>query len=162
MSSDAVSRAKVLQTSAAFRSFSESGLLLLAKIARDRSIPQGTPIFVQNMVSEGMFVVKVGVVALSIKDETGQERRLDQLTSSESFGELSLLIGGQRMVTATAVTDCELIEIPRREFANLQKQKPQACLKLMINIVRQFGKRLAETRQGLLPLVASQLDKASQ
>lgn len=140
-----------------FRGFSEAGLTLIAKIVRARSIPAGTPIFVENMVAESMFIIRMGVVHLSIKNASGQDVVLDKLTTGEAFGELSLIIGGHRMITATAGTDCELLEIPRRDFAKLQKQKPQACLKLMISIVNQFGKRLAASRDHLKPLLSSQV-----
>jgi len=140
-----------------FRGFSENGLNLVGKIARERTIPAGTPIFVENMVAESMFIVKMGVVHLSVKTPTGKDVVLDKLTTGEAFGELSLIIGGHRLVTASAGTDCELLEIPRRDFAKLQKQKPQACLKLMIAIVSQFGKRLNASRDHLKPLLTSQI-----
>jgi len=140
-----------------FRGFSDSGILMMSKISRERSISRDTPIFVQNMVAESMFVVKMGVVHLSFKTKDGHDKVLEKLAPGDVFGELSLIIGGQRMVTASAGTDCELLEITRRDFAKLQKQKPQACLKLMLNIVNQFGAKLAACRDHLEPLLMSQI-----
>ncbi len=147
----------VLKSCALFSGFSETGLLVLSKITQQRSIPAGTPIFVENMVAESMFIIKQGEVSLSIKDEKGKDHALEIISGTEAFGELSLLIGGQRMVTATAVSDCELLEISRRDFAKLQKQKPQACLKLMIKIVANFGKKISNCREYLKPILLSQL-----
>jgi len=148
---------ELLKACPLFSGFSEAGLLMMLKIANARNIPKGTPIFVENMVSESMFVVKLGVVRLCVKDQNGQDKVLDRISTGEAFGELSLLVGGHRMLTASAETDCELLEINRRDFAKLQKQKPQACLKLMMNIAALFGKRLAASRAHLNSLLVSQL-----
>jgi CRP-like cAMP-binding protein len=140
-----------------FKGFSDSGLTTLTKIIRPRSIPAGTPIFVENMVAESMFIIKSGEVDLSIKDSQGKDFKLDSISDNQAFGELSLLIGGQRIVTATAKTDCELYEISRQNFAKLQKQKPQTCLKLIVNIVNQFGRKIINCRDYLKPLITSQI-----
>jgi CRP/FNR family cyclic AMP-dependent transcriptional regulator len=139
-----------------FKGFSESGMAMMEKIARERKIPANTPIFVEDMVAEAMFIVVLGVVRLSIRSADGQEQVLEKLAPGESFGELSLLI---RMVTAAAETDCEVLEISRRDFATLQKQKPQACLKLLIAIVNQFGKKVFACKDYLKPLILSQIGK---
>lgn len=152
-----MSNPEVLKACPLFKGFSEAGMLLMGKLARERNIPAGTPIFVENMVAESMFVLKNGVVSLSIKSPDGRDHPLEKLAPGDAFGELSLLIGGHRMVTASAETDCELLEIPRRDFAKLQKQKPQTCLKLMINIVKQFGKRIGAAGEQLKPLVLTQV-----
>ncbi len=142
-----------------FKGFSESGLAMMEKIARERKIPANTPIFVEDMVAESLFIVVLGVVRLSIRSADGRDQVLEKLAPGESFGELSLLIGGHRMVTATAETDCEVLEINRRDFAKLQKQKPQACLKLLISIVNQFGKRVFACKDHLKPLILTQIGK---
>jgi len=159
MAADSTSYVPALKACSAFRGFSDAGYLMMAKISRERDIPEGTPIFVQSMVAESMFVLKLGVVNLSIKGADGKEHLLEKLAPGDAFGELSLLIGGHRMVTATAGTNCELLEIPRRDFARLQKQKPQACLKLMMNIVNQFGSKLAACHEYLTPLLLAQLQE---
>lgn len=152
-----MSHAQILKASLLFSGFSDSGLIVMGKLCRERNIPAGTPIFVENMVAESLFIIKTGVVSLSLKSTKGEERKLGKLAPGDFFGELSLLIGGHRQVSAYAETDCELLEIPRRDFAKLQKQKPQACLKLMINIVKQFGKKASAASEYLKPLVLSQL-----
>lgn len=144
---------QILKACPVFAGFSEAGLLMMAKIAAVRSFPKQTPIFVENMVAESLFVVKNGVVELSVKAPDGRERPLEKLAPGEAFGELSLLIGGHRMVSAIAATDCELIEISRRDFLKLQRTKPQACLKLMINVAALFGKRLQGCREYLKPTI---------
>jgi CRP-like cAMP-binding protein len=142
-----------------FKGFSESGMAMMEKIARERKIPANTPIFVEDMVAESMFIVVMGVVRLSIRSADGQDQVLEKLAPGEAFGELSLLIGGHRMLTAAAETDCEVLEINRRDFAKLQKQKPQACLKLLMAVVNQFGKKVLACKDHLKPLILTQIGK---
>ena len=142
-----------------FKGYSESGMAMMEKIARERKIPANTPIYVEDMVAESMFIVVLGVVRLSIRSADGQDQVLEKLVPGEAFGELSLLIGGHRMLTASAETDCDVLEITRRDFAKLQKQKPQACLKLLIAIVNQFGKKVLACKDHLKPMVLTQIGK---
>ncbi len=136
-----------------FAGYQEPGLLLMAKIARHRPVAAQTPIFVENMVAESMYIVKNGIVQLSFRSSDGRDIVLDQLAPGEFFGEMSLLVAGHRMLTATAKTDCELIEIMRRDFIKLQNQKPQVCFKLVVSIINQFSKKLTGCREHLRTLM---------
>ncbi len=157
MAKEAASHIDTLKACPLFKGFSESGMNLVARVMRKRLIPAGSPIFVQSMVSDAAFILCKGKVSLSIKPAQGNERIISEINPIEAFGELSLIIGGTRMMTATAGTDCEILEIPRRDFVKLQKQKPQACLKLMLNIIRQFASKTVACRDILTPLLLSQL-----
>lgn len=148
---------QTLKSCALFSGLSEAGLIMMAKISRSRPISAQTPIFVENMVAESMYIVKNGIVQLSVHLQDGHEMLIDQLAPGDFFGEMSLLIGGRRMVTAAAKTDCELIEILRRDFVKLQNQKPQACLKLVLSIINQFAKKIAHCREPLGSLLLSGL-----
>ena len=152
-----MSTAELLKSCSLFRGFSDAGLIVIGKIAHVRKFPAKTPIFVENMVAESLFVVRTGVVQLSIKSNDGPECVLERLVPGDTFGEMSLLIKGHRLVTASADTDCELFEITKRDFAKLQKQKPQTCLKLMINAIGHFSKRLISASEHLKPLIESQI-----
>jgi CRP/FNR family transcriptional regulator, cyclic AMP receptor protein len=122
-----------------------------------RTFPVGTPIFVENMVADSLFLIQQGQVALSMKSSDGKDNPLVVLEAGQTFGELSLLIGGKRMVSATARTQCNLLELHRQEVSKLFSQKAQVGLKLMMVIVNQFGKRLAGCRPHLKTLILSQL-----
>lgn len=144
---------QALKSCSLFAGYNEPALISLAKISRSRPVTEQTPIFVENMVAESLYIVKSGIVQLSIRSPDGQDILLEQLAPGEFFGEMSLLIGGHRMVTAIAKTDCELVEILRRDFVKLQNQKPQMCLRLVISIINQFSKKLTGCREHLKQMV---------
>ncbi len=144
---------EALQRSALFREFTETGLKIFAAVAQEKAIPAGTPLFVENMVGESLFIVKSGSVRISQKGAEG-ERELAVLGAGEHLGELALLGRSVRLVSAVAVTPCEVLEITQRDFARLQPQKPQACLKLAIAIAADLAAKVADNRDLVRELAA--------
>jgi CRP/FNR family cyclic AMP-dependent transcriptional regulator len=142
-----------LQQHPLFTGLTEDGIRILQTICVPRHIEVGSPIFVQRMHGESAFLLVAGEVMLSVEREHG-ERELGVLEAPDAFGELSLIQPSPRKVTATARTQVGVIEIARRDFINLQKQRPQACAKLLININERFGQRL----QAVGPLLDKLVD----
>ena len=56
---------------------------------------------------------------------------LNTIRPGEVFGEIALLDGRERTANATAMSDCELIVIERREFIPFLRSEPDVTLKLM-------------------------------
>ena len=133
-----------LQQSPLLVGFSDDGIRIIESVCVARQIDVGNPIFVEKMHGESAFLLVAGDVSLSI-DRGGTLRELAVLSAPDVFGELSLLQPGPRRVTARARTPVGVIEIPRRDFLNLQKQRPQACIKLLMNVTDRLAQRLAET-----------------
>jgi CRP-like cAMP-binding protein len=144
---------EALQRAPLFKDFTETGLKIFAAIAQEKAIPAGSPIFVENMVGESLFIVKSGTVRLTQKTAEG-ERELGTLGAGEHLGELALLAKSVRLVSAVASTQCEVLELSQRDFARLQPQKPQACLKLALAIAADVAAKVAETRDLLRELAA--------
>lgn len=145
--------AEALQKAPLFREFTETGIKIFAAIALEKAIPAGSPIFVENMVGESLFIVKSGTVKLTQKSADG-ERELATVGAGEHLGELALLGQGVRLVSAVAATACEVLEITQRDFARLQPQKPQACLKLALAIAQDLAHKVADNRELLRELAA--------
>ena len=144
---------EALQRAPLFKDFTETGLKIFAAIAQEKAIPAGSPIFVESMVGESLFIVKSGTVRLTQKTAEG-ERELGIVGAGEHLGELALLAKSVRLVSAVAATQCEVLELSQRDFARLQPQKPQACLKLALAIAADLAGRAAENREVLRDLAA--------
>ena len=141
-----------IQRSGLFRDFTETGLRIFAGIAQEKAVPAGTPLFVENMVGESLFIVKSGTVRITQRTPEG-ERELATLGAGEHLGEMALLGKSVRLVSAVAATECEVVEITQRDFANLQPQKPQACLKLALAIGGDLVAKVAQSRDVLRDLL---------
>lgn len=137
---------ETLQRSPLFKDFTETGLRIFASIAVERVVPAGMPLFVEAMAGESVFFLKSGTVRITQKVEKA-ERELAVLGPGEHLGELALLARSIRLVSAVAATDCEVVELTQRDFAGLQAQKPQACLKLALAIAADLAARVGENRE---------------
>jgi CRP-like cAMP-binding protein len=140
-----------LQRSSLFRDFTDTGLRIFAGIAQEKAVPAGTPLFVENMVGESMFIVKSGSVRITQRAEGG-ERELAVLGAGEHLGEMALVGRSVRLVSAVAATACEVLEIRQSDFARLQPQKPQACLKLALAIAADLAAKVVDARELLREL----------
>ncbi len=149
-----MSAQEVLEKNALFKGFTEIGLRLFAGIAQEKAIPAGTPLFVENMVGESLFIVKSGAVRITQRTEGG-EKELAVVGPGEHLGALALLGKTVRLVSAVAATQCEVLELANRDFQRLQPEKPQACLKLALAIAADLAARVSETRDVLQRLATA-------
>ena len=143
----------VLRANTLFKGFTDTGLQILAGIAAERTFPAGSPLFVENMVADFCLLIGDGTVKLTAKGPGGEEVPLGEVTSGDAIGALSLINPGQRMCTATAASNVVAAEIRLADFQKRMAQKPQACLKLLMNIVTDFGQRMNDNRDNLKSLL---------
>lgn len=145
--------ATVLRNSPLFQGFTETGIGILSGICTPRTYPAGTPLFVEQMVSDSLLIVGEGRVALSTKTDKG-DLPLGELGPGDWLGELSLIATGQRMCTATAATPVAAFEIRQADFQKLVASKPQACMKLLMAICTHLGQKVIANREALRTLVS--------
>ena len=143
-----------LKASPLFRGFTDTGLTILGQACIQRSYPAGTPLFVENMVSDALLVIVDGRVALTSQGPRGEQVQLGELGHGDWLGELSLIAPGQRMCTATALTPVWAYELRHADFQKLLPTKPQACLKLLMAICSSFGSKVTENKAALKALIA--------
>ncbi len=144
---------EALQRSSLFRDFTETGLRIFAAVAREKSLPAGSPLFVENMIGESLFVVVSGTVKITRRGPAG-ERELAILGPGEHLGALAVLARSIRLVSAVAATPCQVLELARADFVRLQPDKPQACLKLAVAVATDLATRMAENREAFRELPA--------
>ena len=114
-----VTAQEVLERARSSRASPPIGLKLFAGIAQEKSIPAGTPLFVENMVGESLFIVKSGAVRITQRVD-GAEKELAVVGPGEHLGDLALLGKTVRLVSAVAATPCEVLELANRDYQRLQ------------------------------------------
>jgi CRP/FNR family cyclic AMP-dependent transcriptional regulator len=82
-------------------------------------------IFAQGDSRDGLFFVQSGKVQLSVVSENGREATLGILGEGDFFGEGGLAGQPLRMSSATALTDCVLLHIGRKEMMHAMSQEPK-------------------------------------
>ena len=126
----------------------------LAAHARSIAYSAGEPIFHKGEEGHGLFAVLSGTVRISAPSEDGKEILLNLIRKGEIFGEIALLDGGLRTADASAIEDCILMVVDRRDFVNALMQEPAAAVKLLEVVCRRLRrttKQVEELTFGALP-----------
>jgi CRP/FNR family transcriptional regulator, cyclic AMP receptor protein len=129
-----------LKANPLLRGFTDDGIRIIQAAVTIRQLEPGMPIFVERMMGEGLFMLAAGEVSISV-NRNGVEREIGVLYAPDSFGELSLVQPGPRRVSAKARAQSLVLEVARRDYLRLQQQRPQACLKLMVNVTETFAQK---------------------
>jgi CRP-like cAMP-binding protein len=91
----------------------------LATIGEGRkvvAVPKKQTIFAQGDAADAVFYIQAGKVRLTVVSKVGKEATLAILSEGEFFGEGGLAGQALRMGSATAMTDCELLRIDKKEM----------------------------------------------
>jgi len=138
---------KVLERCALFRALGERERIDLAAHAQPRTFAANQPIFHLGEPGYSMMGVVVGTVRIWLPTPKGRDIILADLVAGELFGEIALLDGNARSANATALTNCELLVLERRDVLPFLERNPTACLNLMQMLcarVRRSDERMAE------------------
>jgi CRP/FNR family cyclic AMP-dependent transcriptional regulator len=103
----------------------------LSSHAISRSVRGGTAIFTKGDPGTCLFAVCSGTIRISAPSLTGRSAIFNLISDGSVFGEVALLDGLPRTADATAITDCELMMIERRDFVPLVQQQPEMAIKLI-------------------------------
>jgi uncharacterized membrane protein len=105
------------------------------------TFPRGTVIFRAGEPGDALFVVRSGEVEITFTTDVGERVVMETARAGDFFGELSLLDGGPRTASATAVEDLEAIVVDRGDLDDFLTRHPPAALDLLAAT----GKRLRES-----------------
>jgi CRP/FNR family transcriptional regulator, cyclic AMP receptor protein len=91
--------------------------MFLATIGEGRKIvpvAKKQTIYAQGAACDAVFYIQSGKVKLTVVSESGKEATVGILNDGDFFGEGALAGQPLRMGSATALTDCELLEIDKK------------------------------------------------
>lgn len=95
-------------------------------------------IFKKGDTGNAIYLIKDGIVSISLHAENGDDLILSELQKGDFFGELTLFDDVPRTATATAFEKSQLLYMPRDNFINFLKTYPE----IAINMLGILGKRL--------------------
>lgn len=106
------------------------------------SIADGAILFREGDAGDCMFVVREGLVDLSIAGEVVETMGPDGV-----FGELALVDAGPRSATATARGRCSVVRVTPERFLFLVQQHPYFALEVMRLLAQRL--RIMNQRAGI-------------
>lgn len=126
-----IGRSRSLEKCPLFSALDEHGRCELLSRAWPLSFAAGEPICHFGEPGCTMMAVVVGTVRIWLPIGKGRELILADLPAGELFGEIAMLDGGPRSANATALTNCELLMLERRDVLSVLSKYPAAFLKMM-------------------------------
>jgi CRP-like cAMP-binding protein len=126
-----------------FGKLSASEIDSLISYSRLERYPSGREIFAKGSPGQSLVAVLRGSIKISSLSNEGKEIIFNIINAGEIFGEIAVLDGEERSADATAMTDCELLVLNRRDFLHLLENRVDLCM-IMLRILCQ---RLRQTSE---------------
>lgn len=111
----------------------------------ERSYEAGELIFDEGDSGELLYIIQSGEVELTRGAAEGR-RLVGRLGSGEFFGEMSVVLGGERRIRASAATPLRLVEVDGRTLEGMCVDRPEVAIRLIQRLagrVIDLEKRLA-------------------
>ena len=113
--------------------------------SHERSLEPGEVIFDEGDSGELLYVIQSGEVELTRSGASGR-RLVGRLGPGEFFGEMSVVLGGERRIRATAVTPVRLLAVDGQTLEGMCVERPEVAIRLIQRLagrVIDLEKRLA-------------------
>lgn len=138
-----------------FEKLPTADLDLLTKLWHHRMIKKSEILFRKGDAGSSMFIVEEGTIEISVLTEDDHKNiRISLVSQGGFFGELALISGSPRTATATAISDCRLLEMKRDDFVSFLSTRPTVA----ISMIGEIGKRLLATNELVTSLAAKNVN----
>jgi CRP-like cAMP-binding protein len=115
----------VMAISPLFKDFAPAERKSIVDRFKMRQFAQGEVLIAEGTVSDGLYVVLHGAVAVETRDASNQRVILARLNEGEVFGEMSLITRKSTTASVTALTNSIVLKLPRENFQELVLTHPQ-------------------------------------
>jgi CRP-like cAMP-binding protein len=127
----AIDRRVVFQQHPLFGRLTAEDIDRIAAYSRIERVKRGRTIFRKGDDGTGMMAVLAGRVKITVPGREGKEALLNIIGPGGMFGEIALLDGRPRTADATAMSECILLVLDRRELLDIIGHSPDFALRLI-------------------------------
>ncbi len=153
----------VLRNSKTFHGLPEKLLTEIARLSITRTYARDELVFQRNDAGDYLYGIISGRLRISVHGADGRELALSITGPGEIGGEISVLDGGTRTTTGTALESTTLFIVPREQFRELMLRQPTIALhmiQLLCERVRQTSRQVENAAFLTLPQrLAAQLQE---
>ncbi len=122
---------KLLANVGLFSDFSTKQLEAVSLVARKKTLQRREELFHKGDHSEEVYVIASGKLKVLTTSAEGDDVVFSILGPGEVFGEVALLGASPRTATVSAIEDCQLLVINRRDFMSFLRTNPEVSAKLL-------------------------------
>jgi len=109
------------------------------------SLHKGDVLFHRGDSADRFFYALSGQIELSLIAPTGEKKILEVVGPARTFAEAVAFMRENRYpVTAQALYDAELCQIPNKEYVDTIRSDPDACIRLLCDVSRHLHARVRE------------------
>jgi CRP/FNR family transcriptional regulator len=142
-----------------FAGLKEEDLKRIRAIASLKQIEKKELLFSDGEETRGFYVILSGRVKLFKVSPEGKEQILHIVSAPDAFAEAALFLEGTYPAFAEAMTDCQLLYFPKRDFIQLIEKNPQLSINMIVTLSH-YLKRFASLIEDLsLKEVSSRIAK---
>ena len=131
-----------LHRSPLFKNLGAEQLKTLGTLFKQKTVPEGATIFIENMQGESLYLIVRGTIKVSRMLAEGDEQVMAILGPDDVFGEMAVFTGGSRSATARVAEEASLFSLSRADYDKLANMDSRLCLQLTQNIISIFSERL--------------------
>ncbi len=127
-----LSQRQVLRRSTLFARLGDEETDHILAHARIAKYAAGDQIVMKGDPGDSMMAVLNGHVSISAPSPDGRHVVLSVLHEGDIFGEIALLDGKERTADVNALTECDILIVPRRSLWSLLERRADICIDLML------------------------------
>ena len=113
-----------------FSELEDKQLQQLAEVVREHHYKKNVTIFHVDDPGNALFILRSGLVKITIEDRSGREIILRMLYPTDFFGEMSLLDNMPRSASVTTLEPTDALIIYRGQFLDLIEKSPTILLNM--------------------------------
>jgi CRP-like cAMP-binding protein len=121
-----------------FADLTEAEVERVSAAMRRRRYPKGTLIHASGTMGGDFFIIESGRVAVQLPSERGEALTLRLLGPGDFLGEISLLDDDPWYGDATALDDCQVLLLAKRDFLALLDRYPSVSRRLLTIICKRL------------------------
>lgn len=115
---------------------------------KKRYFQKGDIIFKEGSPSDSIYIVEHGEVEISQLKHNEEKHIVGVLKTNDILGEMGLIDDLPRSATATAISDCEILIIDKKQFNEIIEQHPEILKPLTTLLVQRMRETLALLKKG--------------
>jgi CRP-like cAMP-binding protein len=151
---------QIFQRHFLFSKLSASEIDALISYARIERYPAGREIFAKGSPGQCLMAVLRGRVKISSLSDDGKEVVFTIVNAGDIFGEMAVLDGEERSADATAINDCELLVLSRRDLLPVLESRADLCMILLKVLCRRLRQTSEQVEDVMFRHLESRVAKA--
>ena len=140
----------VLKQVPIFDRLSDRELNTVSKIVHHREYDTDEFVFQSGTPGLGMYIILQGEAVLNGVNVDGEKVEFSQLSSGDSFGEISLISEDDRIANAVVLSSCKLVAFFRSDLLDIITRSPKLGNKILLNLATALGNRLTRNNELLI------------